>query len=1274
MAKDPEKIELRLDVAKQVKETVPHATSVVETVVSLVNMVQKINDLGEAREALGNATDLFKKGETDKARDLAFMIFERLKQVGKMPEKLDTASIQRHADKGEYKELVDEIKKVSDNGEAKNEIKPIELSEKLVKTAELKVSTVDENTMEADKKNKNEAFNKVRDEITVEVKAKEPVVAAREKQIQAELVDLLGKIETKTIAADVQQQIHNVKSMIDAGFVGNVDAERQIELLKDRIKENKGVFEKKGNSASVGDWAGVMGKVISGNADAAREQIKNIVGKSAKGEQIFVGRLTKLLTGMEKVKEGVAKGLGVQEAVRALTDDEIREVRAMLSSTSKIDKVEDQPPYYDEKYVEFMGDLKMGKEELVGFMKVLDAVDVSYQRIQVEKVVTPGTIPARTQRRERGTPILPSDRPFEVDAEGNALYGMKGRMSEAQVDAWIDDGREYWNEVMEEVNGTWRPKSNEQVLRERRQLMQDIKDGKVSRNEQRESFLNINMNELFDYMQKVDADNGCDVTSEEYLQGKDTKSMFGMIDYDYWLNHQVAKLKDKYMNPVKLNSEGKETDEWKAKENFETWWYQEVSFNQRSLAYEGLFERRNQSPRMQRLNSLMEIIGVSTSKKGLANWMAMSYGTVDQQNNSYVNAEFMGKLATFWTNQGVDFRLDDMLKGYREEICFDRHGRRVNVKDDNGDNASISVYDTVSFMQQDVTDELRKEFEAKGLAIPSWWKGKIGTLVYKYSDAAKRAETRGIIWKHFLKKELGVDFSKMEGALSPTASDAQAIENQYSLMFDLGFQYSVVHKQLNTMIGNASFVNGEIELPAACAEMHLKLDPLAYPKLFAPRFQFLNVTLKEIWSIFDTGVRDHVTMAPQDFASHLTELSIGKDGQPRRFTDNGSPTIGAIFLGGSSDSTAEKELKNIFDGEYDKNGKLVKEGALWHWGRKPGEGQGKEMDIYLELGVYGDKKSAFRRSGADIRKHLRNNIPGINTLKAMEKNWGKYFNIIKNPRVQRAIEKADTAEAKWLAFADSFGEYSFIHDSASTKRSGDLPVKYGVEKFNKHVEAFLALAKDPFNQEKLDALLDVPTEVNAAIISGLAEKNLNFILMMSQQMGRAELFGKSMQRFDRAEDSTSIAVDTSYGLSNIKKKDENGEEKIWGGNEWPAIKTQDIKNSNWWFDSVQNRSIPESVGVGIPVDKQILLDLIKGQRANNRLSNDQYRKFYKKIINSVLKEKKKGPIVNAYRFITLQSITDWLGPQMGITGYELRKVIGENTEKTVAGFFKYLNG
>ncbi len=129
-----------------------------------------------------------------------------------------------------------------------------------------------------------------------------------------------------------------------------------------------------------------------------------------------------------------------------------------------------------------------------------------------------------------------------------------------------------------------------------------------------------------------------------------------------------------------------------------------------------------------------------------------------------------------------------------------------------------------------------------------------------------------------------------------------------------------------------------------------------------------------------------------------------------------------------------------------------------------------------------------------------------------------------------------------------------------------------------------------------------------------------------------------------------------------------------GDSEWPAFKTEHITNNKFFWDPIQHKSVPESVGIGVPVDKQILLDLIKAQRAKGRLPDNLYRHFYKEITNSVIYEKQLGPIINAYRWLTLEPLLEWMAPQLGITGHELRHVLSENTEKSAEKFWHYLNG
>lgn len=1233
---NPDKIETR-PTTEPVKEVAPIG-GMAEVVSSLVNMIQKINDLYDANKALKRANELYVLGDMDKAKDLAIGIFKRLEQLGKMPKGLNSAEIQEKIQSNKFDSLAQEVKKIQGGGRARTDRKLVNLVHGLAEP--MKIDPVRDPVRHEDE---NKALKK---KVSKYVKGRETALGVEEKQIHAELADLLKKIENTSVNTQTISELTNLREVISAGYLGEVDAKYQIDALRKSIAKGADKFGKENKSSSVGDLAKIAGDVVTGDVPGALEKVGEIIGQGKQGEKVFVTRLGKLMEGMDKVKSGLSKGLSIQESVRGLHESEIREVRSLLSSTRKVVDPAERSPYYEEKYVDFIETLGLSEKELSGIIKMANSIDVHYQREQISLEVKDGKLSVERPRKNPRTGL--ADGEVRMSSDGQPMYGIDslGMMRPEDVEALYETGKEHFNEVYEELpNGRFRERNFAEQLQ---RALDRAKDMKLQQNTQRESFLNINMQELFVAMQEYDKNNPPNTAAGEM-------SIHEMIDMDFYRDHQVAKLKDE---EVLNNPDGRN------KKRFEDWWYQEVSFNQRGLAYEGLFERRNQSPRMQRLNSLMEIIGVGTEKKGLANWMAMSYSTIDQQNNSYVNAEFMGKLATVWTNQGVDFRLENMLKEYREQISLvGENGERKNTNDRGQEIGTISVFDAVSFLQKDIPNTTPEDRQMRAdLGIPDWWKGKWGTYVYKYSETGARTKARRAAWDYFLEKELGVDISPA----SLRKVELDTISNKYQLMFDLAFQYSVVHKQLHMMVGNASFQKGELELPGAAAEMHLKLDPLAYPKLFAPRFQFLNVAFKEAWAVFDPGVRDYVTMAPQDYASHFTEISKGKDNVPRQITDNGSPTIGAVFLGGRTDEQAlqaEKKLLEIFNGKYDKNKKLIKEGALWHWGVEPGKGQDKEMDIYLELGVYGDPKSCFRRSAGKITEQLLANKPSPEILDMM--SWDKYCEITKNPRDKAYLTSSDpsiTPEMKWKYFATHFGEESFNHATPSAKRSGDHPVKYGVENFNKYVEAFMAWTSDPFNQEKFDALLDVPTAVNAGMVPKRAEKNLQFIMKMAERIGRRELGGGSMYRFDRDKETGTIKVDVSHGLNGLND------------NEWPAIDAKPIKNNKWYWNPVQHKSIPESVGIGVPEDSQILLDLIKGQRAKGRIPDNMYRKLYREIANSVLWERKKGVVVNLYHWAKLDPVFDWLGPQLGITGYELRKVLSESTEKTTSQLWKYLNG
>jgi hypothetical protein len=1248
MAIDPDKIELKPR-APEVKEvaTTP-ATRMAEAAESLINLVQKINDLADAKKAILRAKDLHSKGDTAKAKDLALGVFKRLQDIGKAPEGLDIQKVQELLTQGRHSDLAEAMRKVKDAGEAKSLKRPEELIDKLktvkrdtpIDPREKDPSKVQQKK-DLNEKNKKTA-EEVMAEIGVEVEKERKVVDVEEEQIQKEFTQLLDLIETKASAAE-KKELEEIKASIESRTVGEVDTREQIDKLKAKITDK--VKDRMNGVSLTGakDKAVTARGIVAGDTAGARRGLAERVKQSNVGERAFIVRLQKLTSGLDKVNEAVQKGVGLQEAVRSLDVNEIREIRTMIASIEEIKDIDQRSPYYDETYVGFIDGLGLDPEELAGIEKMFNVVDVHYKKAMLERdnvgpEITGQRVSAARTRYENqyGTPENFRDGGLIRDDEGNPVYGLqRGILSPEYAKALYESGYEHFNNAFEQLpDGSFREKRFEEQLGEalRREAENRQRMG-LMRNQQRESFQNIDMQELFDYMAEYDA-----IHKDE----PGYKSIREMIDDEFYYEHQVAKLKDEFLVPEPGS------DNEKRKKEFEEWWYQEVSFEQRKLAYEGLFERRNQSPRMSRLNSLMEIIGVATTKKGLANWMAMSYNMIDQQNNSYVNSEFMQKLAGFWTNQGVDFRLEDMLKQYREDVSVTMEGGfRKEIVDVNGNKVTLNVFDTLNFMQEYVPEDAA--LRAK-LGIPTWWKGKWGTYVYKYSAEDARGKARAGAWEYFLKEKKHV---KLEGNENFTKAEQGEVSNKYQLMFDLAFNYAVSHKQLYQMLGNASFKEGAFELPAGCAEMHLKLDTVLYSKLFVPRYNWLNVAFKEGWALFDPGVRDYITMAPQDYASHFTQFS--KDNPNAMETDNGSPTIIKTFFIGDANRSATadeiaaaEQLKKVFDK------------ALWHHGK--GRKRQEALDFMMEWGSDSpddQNKSAYRNSTGVVSELLSNANIDNKYLDLI--NWDEYLKIAKDPEISRRIKAAKNGRERWAIFAETFGEHSYNHSTPSAKRSGDHPVKYGVEAFNKYVEAFTAWVVDPFNPEKFDALMTVPTQVNAAIVPGLAEKNLQFLMLMGTRMGHRYLGGGSMKR---------LARDPKNGLTKF-----NTGEGVFHGNEseWPAYAEEEIHNDKAPWNPIQHKSIPESVGIGVPLDKQVMFDLIRGQRAQGRLPDELYSELYKKINRSTLWEKELGVPINIYKWITLEPIFEAIAPMLGITAYELKKVLSENTSKTTSSFWKYLN-
>lgn len=1224
-------------------------SSVGETVERLVALVARITDLDDAQKALDVAKLAYKNGKVEESKDLVTQIFARLQDLGKAPKGLDAISVQEHLQAGHAEKIEEMLKEQVKGGKGGVAIVDTDVEAvfknlpKMFVKDEMKPGQTPAEVATAAAANK--ASLDAKKDINAQITTKKTEVDTREQNFLKELEGLMDNLSGSTkLKTDVQLQIKEMRQWVDEGWTGTTRIEEQIKALKTKL-ESELLTEDGKNIKDVDQLLQARKKSKTGGFGVVAKTIDNL-----KGDQIQLYKLGNLVSGLNKVQEASAKGLDLKEATRTILPEEIAELRKFLSSGEEILDVDKQPLNYDPMYAELNKRLSTSftDSERAAAFRLVQAVDVNYSEMKSNQGVDQEAV---VQRRQRSTQGRAADMDVDRDERGNprvpsGVEYMSGAANHQNLENIYVNQQDRFKELYEELpGGGYVPKGLDKQLAEAHErALEYDRQRSLLEHGHREAFVNVDMKSLGDYIEKYDNDHPGE------------PSLLDMLDKDYYLKYKVTKLKEEVMR-----------DKSKL-QYFEKWWIQEKLHETRMLAYEGQFEKRQGSTRMIRYNSLDEIVGISTAVKGYSTWMAMSFNVIDQQNNAYVNQELMGKLNAFWTNQGVDFRLDNMLKLYREEIClFD------NITGDKGKKiGDISMYDTVSFLQKDITDpKLREE-----LGIPEWRDIKFGTMVYKYSNSKKRDNVRGIVWKYFAKSELGIDWDNPEQV---PADQKDRIMNMYQNMFDLAFNFATSHKLLNTMIGDSSFTKEKVELPGAAAEMHLKLDPLLYSRLFVPRFNWLNKGFKELWFLFDPGVRDYVAMARQDYAGQYTTFDVKKykewkvEKNSTRKADlakdltvrglegeNGAWTIMSGMLGGYDKTKAESfggsqieaafELQQVFDK------------ALWHWGAKaPGHGHSaKETDIMFELGVSGEASTAYRRSTGKIIKILSENQPSNDTLKLID--WKKYCDIVQNPRIEKYLTGDHSLEEKWQFFAKTFGEGSFDHSSASTKRPGDHTLKYSLENYNKYVESFLKWMDNPYDRTNDDALNEVPRAVNAPSMRPLQIKRFNVMKMLAEKMGRSELLGGSGWRLFTDPDTNETKFDTSQGI---------GED---GDNQLPAYQIQEIKNNRSLLDPIQNRSIANSRGVGTPQDPNWWMDWAKGLYAEGVLSENDYKRIYKELVNGVWVEPKLGFIGNTWRWVNgAEPFFEWLAPQFGLTAHELKHILSENAEKTASNFLKYLN-
>lgn len=1189
MAKTPEKqgeLSLENELGKKTEKPVE---SLVDSITGILTSVLKIKDLRGAQAALQEAQELKDAGKSDEARDLALRVFERLKAVGEdaeeLPEKTEILAL---ANRGEYGELTRLVAKKRKEIDAPGQIDKWKQVVDRTKFAEDELRKMDR------KKKRLEGGDKTDDKVAEIVKL--PKEAADAMRVRAmELAETEAELHGKVM--------ENVEQL-----TGQLEGERGLKKKKELKTEYDNMLAELAMSGrselSLGDvratkeklkelWREMSHKgdeIVQQVRERAKEGEKKAGGKepwpvrmvrklqSEKAAAAAVvarsKQLARVLGGLE---EKLKLGLSFEQICRDLKPEEIGPILDWFESM----KIKSGDKRYDPVLAELNRNLVEDPEGFRLFARLVENVKVVYEQQRYEE--------AAEGMRERGQRVpsreeggyMDYEQPMQRDQFGRPVYGRPPEATDfdPRGAAFL---RDRWN--ADWVNEWMR----EKTVEDRQRLME------MQRSDYREEMMNVNFDSLLE----------------------DVPELKDYLDIESFKAGKVARLKAEYRNDPKK------------KEEFARLWLQQMLYEQRIIAYEGVFQGAHQDARITRYNTLMSIMDIGTELKGLAKFHAQMFGAVDKQQNSFLNEDALHEMVAMWTTQGPDFRMEDMFKEYRENLyVLDADGKRMREPIGN-----ISLYDVVHKLKMRVENPT----ERAALEMPEGVSRHYGTMMLRRTESEKRTADRKVIFFSLMKDIIGEE--KLGGL---DEGQQEWLYARYQSYLDFGVNYLWTHKQLHQAVGNASFEPNKYELPQALPEMLYKADF----KLCMDYFRIYSVggASKDAFVVGDSGMRDEKTMAPKDFANHLLNVET---------TTQGAPGILEAFFGGRAVNQNHAEWfgkameKAIFhNGYYDKN---------------------NPVSMAAKIGDESNMLSGTRYPDAETIDILRQMDPPAGFVEAIE--WGTeedpgvFAKIVKNPELVKKLTSTElTKRQKWDVFVGRYADDYYSTTAANAKRMDHFE-KYGLKSHFQWYAAELAWQLTPINNTKALEAMQPAQAVNAGIVPALVGNFLTYTKWANEALGPRWLGGGKTERVKKDKDGK-IKFTTDYGMLGQ------------GNSEWPALDAEPLVNDSFFFNPIHKTSVNNASNVGSYQDELAIKNLAEDFQRAGMLPEDKFVEYVQEHVNkSFFWAEKQSPVINLWKLVTLESSFDYMGNVwFGIPGHMLRDAWGEATKEEVEKIWKYFS-
>ena len=598
-------------------------------------------------------------------------------------------------------------------------------------------------------------------------------------------------------------------------------------------------------------------------------------------------------------------------------------------------------------------------------------------------------------------------------------------------------------------------------------------------------------------------------------------------------------------------------------------WRDRTRLALRKIAYQ---QSERSDPVMTELTTLLSIVGIPSSEKGMIKVESQIYGMVDALMRGEGNADTFAKLFTLFTSNGVGFRLIDNLKNNREKVYWVKGGiyaggvlkekhppieglseyaeqmrvlanqadiddpRKVTeILSDKGTELRVGVFDFMRNMGDRLTPEELLELRRVGYITDEDVKdaeGQIENIKWTWGTAIYRKSVDSDIdkvKKVFLQKVLkgrGKTYENSKKNESGKFLYNEEFEDLYGFYgdyIDEAVYFKAVHAETDTIVGNASLKKGSYEFAHGLKEYLLSKLSIQGSRYFEAKYLTGNVD--EMVGMLDGGIRSLAVMARTEVVNHF----IGE-----KATTEGNLGAEEVFFSNVADSNLRNRLAKGWNAMWSK--------ALYHHGNTD-KLHHDPTNMFTSFGDEGSIDSGLLRPVWNTIKQLKEmrNSDGLIIKTAGQPDidirdhleYEKFADILHDKDFSDELirlskgSKSQKIEA-FDKFIDRFGEDYRSYSGEKSKRWSDWPVKYWIKKMDEAYTYIQELSSDPYSVTVQKKLLDLYTSTNAAGTPAYQRMMQEAIEWYAKDVGAWGTFTRYKKKIDG--DRITMVFDAKKGI------------------------------------------------------------------------------------------------------------------------------------------------